>query len=1010
MEDVTTTEDYKRRWTGPELEDDLPELEMQSVSSEKMLRAHDKDAKAREGIDEPTDKEDSPVLVEDIPDRQPKRHHKDDDELPGQSQRTALRRQGARIFTLMARPIQNTRKKADRALELNGLERNSTRLKDFDRLVLRPILADQLKVPLEVLAKPLGVQMAAVGSRSTVLATTTVDFEYQKRQVKTMPKVIMGLNPTKVGIGSNEPLPIQGEQVARIPSRAAEIVDDKLQTLRDDLKHEALDLCKDVSQTDLPPLQAVNHKIPLIDESKVYPWRPSRCPDTLKPLWRQKKDEYIKSGRWRVATGTNASPLLILKKKPGPNGELRIWTVVDKRAQNSNTRKMASPLPDIESILRNVDAYEQIRVKPEHVSRTIFTTPDGTMESLVLQQGDCNGGATYQALMNHIFAPYIGKFMDVYLDDIVIYSDTVAEHLEHIRIVLDVLRKESLFLSADKMHFFAEKMNLLGHVITNKEIQIDPHKVDSIAAWKTPTSKDLLAGFIGTVGFMAGGCNGIRIPMPVLTPLTRVKVWSWGPTEQRAFDDVKQIVQEHRDVHTRPISDDPNAGPINLMTDALLTSGGRALSQGTDIMTANYIAFWSGKFSAAQQNYPTHERELLAVVETLKRFQHHLIRRRFRLYTDHKALKWFDTQKELSHRQLRWSKFMQKFEYEVHYLPGPKNVVGDALSRMYSDEPAGVVRTPTEMVSVESDSEEEGEHAPLFRAPVSAPVYTGAEVFASLAMVLEPHDEPQGNTDVRGLRRSSRIRNKRQGTNDTQTDEPPTHLENPAEGQDTRTTAEPAQPLKIQLKIPPALRKQSVPKENESAVNQSDSSNTGNTPNTEQQPQGPREIPMEQVSEEDNTNTLIDIVSRVEMNVIELAKGTYTFFSLVLAEPERYGNFAKRDGLIYLREGDEVRLGIPDATTGGRRLREVLISQAHLILAHLGTSKTHAYLRKHVWWPKMRSDVEAFCESCTMCSSSKARTQGPYGLLKSLPVPTRPWQSIGIDFVGPLPTSKTRNG
>ncbi|KAG8908260.1 hypothetical protein FRB99_008325, partial [Tulasnella sp. 403] len=253
----------------------------------------------------------------------------------------------------------------------------------------------------------------------------------------------------------------------------ADIVEDKLHEIREMLKSEAQDLCKSVLETDLPPFRAVNHTIPLVDEDKVYPWRPARCPEALKPLWREKKAAYVKTGRWRVATGTNACPLLIIKKRPGPDGKTKIRTVVDKRAINANTKKLASPLPDIESILRNVashkfrsildgkDAYEQIRVVPEHVHRTLFTTPDGTMESLVMQLGDCNGGATYQALMNHIFAPYIGVFMDVYLDDIVIYSDTVEEHIQHIRTVLDVLREQKLYLSADKMRFFAKELNLL---------------------------------------------------------------------------------------------------------------------------------------------------------------------------------------------------------------------------------------------------------------------------------------------------------------------------------------------------------------------------------------------------------------------------------------------------------------------------------------------------------------------------------------------------------------------
>jgi hypothetical protein len=139
-------------------------------------------------------------------------------------------------------------------------------------------------------------------------------------------------------------------------------------------------------------------------------------------------------------------------------GKPGLWTVFDKREENANTYKLASPLPDIEEILREVskhkfrslidgkDAYKQIRVIPEHVNRTLFNTPDGTMVSLVMQQGDCNTGATYQALMNHIFAPYIGVFMFVYLDDIIIFSDSIADHLKHIRIIFDVLRREKLYL------------------------------------------------------------------------------------------------------------------------------------------------------------------------------------------------------------------------------------------------------------------------------------------------------------------------------------------------------------------------------------------------------------------------------------------------------------------------------------------------------------------------------------------------------------------------------------
>ena len=125
-----------------------------------------------------------------------------------------------------------------------------------------------------------------------------------------------------------------------------------------------------------------------------------------------------------------------------------------------------------------------------------MASPDGNMVSLVLQQGDCNAVATYQTLMNHLFGPYIGVFMDVYLDNIVIYSDTIEDHLKHIRIVMDVLRREQLYLSADKMQFFTRRLEILGHVIDERGIEMDPHKVDKVANWKVPTNKGLLMSFL----------------------------------------------------------------------------------------------------------------------------------------------------------------------------------------------------------------------------------------------------------------------------------------------------------------------------------------------------------------------------------------------------------------------------------------------------------------------------------------------------------------------------------
>ena len=140
--------------------------------------------------------------------------------------------------------------------------------------------------------------------------------------------------------------------------------------------------------------------------------------------------------------------------------------------------------------------------------------------------------------------------MDVYLDDIIIYSDTVEEHLEHIHKVFEILHHEKLFLSTEKMQFFTSRLKILGHIINEQGIMMDPHKVTTILNWKMPTNKDLLANFIRAVRFLANNCKGIWIPMGVLMQLSSgSKAWRWGYTEQHAFDEVKQLVDKWQNNH-----------------------------------------------------------------------------------------------------------------------------------------------------------------------------------------------------------------------------------------------------------------------------------------------------------------------------------------------------------------------------------------------------------------------------------------------------------------------------
>ncbi|EJD38758.1 DNA/RNA polymerase [Auricularia subglabra TFB-10046 SS5] len=912
-------------------------------------------------------------------------------------------------------------------------------------------LVDQLKLPLQVLEKPIPLQLAVKGSRSKINVNVTANFKYQNINCsKTFDvvnldnydmilgtpflwqhEVTLGLNPTRVVVGSAEPKEIEGAETFAIASSAAVVSDERLEDIRMQLKHEAQDLCKDAWLSELPPLRAINHSIPLIDEGKVYPWRPSRCPEAMRELWQAKKQAYLDTGRWRLASGTSCTPMLIIPKPPKGDGVLRMRTVIDKRAQNDNTKKVATPLPDIDTILRNVvrrpwrslidgkDAYEQIRVIPEHVPRTLFNTPDGTMESLVMQIGDCNGSATYQMLMNYIFSEHIGVWMDVYLDDIIVYSYTIDEHIEHIRTVFKILRTHRFYLSVDKMQLFAKELKILGHIVDERGIRMDPHKVDTVANWKVPTNRSLLQSFLGAVGFLAPDCFGIRVPMAVLTPLTGSnRYWRWGATEQRAFDEVKRLVVAWRNSHRVALDYSPGAPRINLVTDASLSGGSGYISQGDDLSTARVSAFWSGKFNSAQQNYPVHELELLAIVESLKRFRGMLHGAKFRICTDHKALEYFLTQKTLSSRQSRWLDVLNEFDFEIMYIPGESNVLADALSRLYGEDAAGTVRAKSEYIE-EAASEDESplrlavsdlavsRHPSLF----SAPVLTGAEALAA--------------------GQSSSI----SGAESNRSEEP-----------DTATTAEPRRSARLKGKpnstawewLKKKPRKTRTAAGKESAVTNSQIPNHLTYDDNNGPVEGAGEMiprraagqePGESLPSESSIPAAEPGQEGVEASAADLREvinaaspalnipsdfvplyPSDPFLNQILKNPNDYRNFRVENDIIYMITEEERLICVPDAKVDGRSVRKVVISQAHSILAHLSAHKTLLYVRSIFWWKNMVKDVREFCRTCSTCALNRSNTQAPMGKLKTLPVPTRPWQSIGIDFVGPLLDSMTRTG
>jgi len=679
-----------------------------------------------------------------------------------------------------------------------------------------------------------------------------------------------------------------------------------------------------------------------------------------------------------MTSSGNTIPMLLIPK-PRTNPPL-LRTVFDLRERNKNTRRLTSLLPDMDGMLRRAAAkpyktlldlkssYEQIRVEPSHVKRTASTTPDSNMISYVVQQGDCNGLATQQPLMVHLFAPFISRFMDVYLDDILIYSDTLSEHVKHVKMILDILLREKLYLSKGKLHFLERELHLLGHVIDENGIRMDHDKVDTVLNWKTPTNRDLLRGFLGSVGYLADDVPGVRIPMGILSSITGDTVpFRWTYTEQRAFEDVKSLVQSARDHHRVPLSYVEGASPIWMITDGCSTGISGMIAQGPEWKTAPIAAFYSAKLNSAQRNYATHEIELLAGIETMLRHRDLLQGTKFKWVTDHKGLIYFLNQKNLSGRQARWLEKISSFDFEVVYVPGSENVVADALSRIYSNDAPGTVRARSE--------------------------YTYHDVVDDDVSILS-----DDLLILAGLEAWASGQRHRRVPDPAETGRPETSKEFAARVCDTFVLKGPQNKPRLILRGP------GEQKEGGSSPDTTEKENLRSPlavmPNADTSTEGSTLVNLI-TSNAENVNLLRDLCDKYSED---------PFFKAVTENPTDYRNFEVKNGLIYLREHGSSNLCIPHVLIHGKSAREIVISEAHSILAHLGMSKTLDYLRDHVWWPDMVNDVKAYCETCTVCKRSKPSNQKPFGLLNPLPVPGQPWKAIGIDFIGPLPSSENRHG
>ena len=411
----------------------------------------------------------------------------------------------------------------------------------------------------------------------------------------------------------------------------------------------------------------------------------SLSPGELKAL-RDFLDDGLRKGWIRESQSPCSSAIFFVKKK---SGELR--PVVDYRALNAITIKNRFPIPLISDLIDRIrgaklfskldlrGAYNLLRVKEGDEWKTAFKTRYGLFESLVMNFGLANAPSYFQAFMNKIFSDYVDVFMVLYLDDILIFSSSLEEHVDHVRKVLIRLGENDLFCKLEKCSFHVTSTDFLGFVVGVEGVSMDDSKVATLLSWSEPKNLKELRRFLGFSNFYRRFIKNFSSICRPLTQLTSSKsVWSWSEECSSAFESLKQAFV------SAPVLNHPDVSqPFIMETDASDFAVGGVLSQRSSGVL-HPCAFYSRSLSGPERNYDVYDKELLAIKVCLDEWRHYLEGGEFvEISTDHRNLEQFlqKSPRVLTGRHARWLLFFSRFNLKIVYRPGVQNGKADALSR-----------------------------------------------------------------------------------------------------------------------------------------------------------------------------------------------------------------------------------------------------------------------------------------------------------------------------------------
>ena len=482
---------------------------------------------------------------------------------------------------------------------------------------------------------------------------------------------------------------VSEDEIPTIPWSAEETTDDvRLDPESPEVHYKIRRLVSEYPHvlTDLPSLTSI--AVCRIELDPPYPVRskPYTLPYAKKEAVKQELDEMLRLGVIERSNSPFNSPIVLIKKK---SGQLRFC--LDLRSLNKQVVFDAEPMPDMEDLFAKLGkakyfskldltkGYWQIPLGPEDKAKTAFSTPFGHFQWTVMPFGLKTAGAVFSRMMREVIQPLEMEEVDNFMDDVLIATETIERHLECLEAVFKRLEEVSLTAKPSKCCLGFKEIEYLGFMVGRGVIKPVEDKMSKIKEAPVPSSKKQIKSFLGLAGFYRKFVPNFSEIASPLTDATKsgapVKV-IWTAECAAAFQELKDRLSDY------PVCVLPDFDlPFVLRTDASNTGLGAILVQDRG-QGDHPISCASRKLTSAERNYSTIEKELLAIVWGIRKFDRYLYGRHFFLESDHLPLKHLDSLKSSNSRLMRWALQIQPYSFTFRSIPGKENVGADFLSRL----------------------------------------------------------------------------------------------------------------------------------------------------------------------------------------------------------------------------------------------------------------------------------------------------------------------------------------